>query len=145
MPQNERSSQSGSQDKQPDLSGGWHCRTRHKSGNTQDNTMHLKQEGWQLTGDIRVRTVNPDGSLARGRTYLAQGEIVGGLLLLNARCNGVRPQPGVHTALLAIAGDAQTLRGPGLFFSMTLRKISSTNYVWQRRGSVSHSETKRVR
>ena len=116
------------------ISGHWYTKTILPSGNVQDMTMILKQRGQNINGEIRITKHLQKTGNTEIKNFSVKGEIKDRFLIFNAK-NVDKQAIGIHSELLEVIGDARTLKGCGIWYSITNKCIQSYNFEWTKGSS----------
>lgn len=99
------------------------------SGNRQEMTLKLKQRHNVLTGKLEVIKHIKKTGLTETKSFDITGSIENRFVILNGR-NLDKHSVGVATWLLEIIGDGSTITGLGIWYSVTDKKITTSEYIW---------------
>ena len=121
-----------------DISGVWHTKVELPSKNVQDMTMTLKQSGLNIVGKIRIVKHLIKTGTTEIKIFSVKAEMKDRFLILNAK-NIDKHAIGLHTALFEVIGDARTLKGQGIWYSITNKCIQTNEFEWTK-GSEQSSE-----
>ena len=114
-----------------DISGEWHTRVTHPSGNTEDSIMHVSQRADKLSCIVTIAKKMSSSNDVQIKTYNFKGELSERFVALVGK-NIDRRSLGINATLLEIVGDGKTMKGYGVWYSTTNKAIQSNEIIWTR-------------
>jgi|GEM_PF-1572382 len=114
-----------------DLRGEWHCYYVSQAGNKHNLTLKINQHWRDLSGDIEVIKTHKGSGWTETKKYKMTGELRDRIVTWHAR-NSDPKSIGAFCVLLEVMVDARTMRGLGLWYSMTERRIRWREFEWNR-------------
>jgi hypothetical protein len=117
--------------KEANLSGQWYTNVTNPSGNTQDMTMKLRHRGQNIDGKMTVVKHLKKEGISEIKNFLVKGDIQNRFIIFNAR-NVDKQAIGAATFLLEVIGDARTMKGMGVWYSITNKTVNNAVYEWKK-------------